>query len=146
MSSYNRVILIGRLACDVEQKATASGTVFARFRLAVDRRVRKGSDSANNADFIPIIAWDRLAEICGQYLTKGKLVAIEGRLQTRTYEVDGTKRSAFDVVADDMRMLSTRDSGSRPNNGGGYGNEFSDAAPQDAFGDDGGDDMSNIPF
>ena len=146
MSSLNRVILIGRLACDVEQKATANGVSYARFRLAVDRRARKGSEST--ADFIPIVAWDRLAEICGQYLTKGKLVAIEGRLQTRTYEAaDGSKRSAFEVVADDMRMLSTRDGGARASNDG-YSGGYNAPAPQDIYADGGDDtlDADNIPF
>ncbi|MDO5295348.1 MAG: single-stranded DNA-binding protein [bacterium] len=147
MSSLNRVILIGRLACDVEQKATPNGVAYARFRLAVDRRARKGSGE-QTADFIPIVAWDRLAEICGQYLTKGKLVAIEGRLQTRTYETaDGQKRSAFDVVADDMRMLSTKDS-SAPRANDGYAGGFGAPAPQDPYANAGDDnlDEDNIPF
>jgi len=146
MSSLNRVILIGRLACDVESKATPSGVAYARFRLAVDRRGRKGGDST--ADFIPIVAWDRLAEICSQYLTKGKLVAIEGRLQTRTYETaDGQKRSAFDVVADDMRMLSTKDSGA-PRGNDGFSGGYGAPAPQDPYANAGDDnlDEDNIPF
>lgn len=148
MSSLNRVILIGRLACDVEQKATAGGVAYARFRLAVDRRARKGSGE-QTADFIPIVAWDRLAEICGQYLTKGKLVAIEGRLQTRTYEAaDGQKRSAFDVVADDMRMLSTKDSGSAPRSSDGFGGGYNAPAPNDPYANAGDDnlDEDSIPF
>ena len=110
MSSLNRVILIGRVVAQPEMRYTTTGKAVANFRLAVDRRGR--GDGENNADFIPIVAWERLAEICGEFLTKGKLVAIEGRLQTRTYETkDGQKRSAFDIVADDMRMLSGRNEG-----------------------------------
>ena len=110
MSSLNRVILIGRVVAQPEMRYTTSGKAVANFRLAVDRRGR--GDGENNADFIPIVAWERTAEICGEFLTKGKLVAIEGRLQTRTYETkDGQKRSAFDIVADDMRMLSGRNEG-----------------------------------
>lgn len=110
MSSLNRVILIGRVVAQPELKYTPSGKAVANFRLAVDRRGR--NDGENNADFIPVVAWERLAEICGEFLSKGKLVAIEGRLQTRTYETkDGQKRSAFDIVADDMRMLSGRNEG-----------------------------------
>lgn len=107
MSSLNRIILIGRVVAAPEMRYTTSGKAVANFRLAVDRRGKN-----DEADFIPIVAWERLAEICGEFLTKGKLVAIEGRLQTRTYETkDGQKRSAFDVVADDMRMLSGRNEG-----------------------------------
>lgn len=110
MSSLNRVILIGRVVAQPEMRYTTTGKAVANFRLAVDRRGR--GDGENNADFIPIVAWERLAEICGEFLTKGKLVAIEGRLQTRTYETqDGQKRSAFDVVATEMQMLSPRGEG-----------------------------------
>lgn len=121
MSSLNRVILIGRVVGPPELRYTTNGKAVASFRIAVDRRGRK--DQENNADFIPIVAWERLAEICNEFLSKGKLVAIEGRLQTRTYETpDGQKRSAFDVVADDMRMLGGRsEDGAPPANGGGGG-------------------------
>ena len=81
MSSLNRVILIGRVVAQPEMRYTPGGKAVANFRLAVDRRGK-----SDEADFIPIVAWERLAEICGEFLTKGKLVAIEGRLQTRTYE------------------------------------------------------------
>lgn len=121
MSSLNRVILIGRVVGPPELRYTTNGKAVASFRIAVDRRGRK--DQENNADFIPIVAWERLAEICNEFLAKGKLVAIEGRLQTRTYETpDGQKRSAFDVVADDMRMLGGRGDGDgapAANGGGG---------------------------
>ena len=107
MSSLNRVILIGRVVAQPDLRYTQNGKAVANFRLAVDRRGKN-----DEADFIPIVAWERTAEICGEFLAKGKLVAIEGRLQTRTYETkDGQKRSAFDVVADDMRMLSGRNEG-----------------------------------
>ena len=107
MSSLNRIILIGRVVAQPEMRYTPSGKAVANFRLAVDRRGKN-----DEADFIPIVAWERTAEICGEFLAKGKLVAIDGRLQTRTYETkDGQKRSAFDVVADDMRMLSGRNEG-----------------------------------
>lgn len=107
MSSLNRVILIGRVVAPPEMRYTTNGKATCAFRLAVDRR---GKDAG--ADFIPIVAWERLAEVCNEFLAKGKLVAIEGRLQTRTYEAqDGQKRSAFDVVAENMQMLSSRSEG-----------------------------------
>jgi|ADurb_Cas_01_Slu_FD_contig_51_2016601_length_1296_multi_2_in_0_out_0_2 single-strand DNA-binding protein len=119
MSSLNRVILIGRVATPPELRYTTTGKAVASFRMAVDRRGRSGGES--NADFIPVVAWERLAEICNEFLTKGKLIAIEGRLQTRTYETpEGQKRSAFDVVADDMRMLGSRSEGEGGGGGGQY--------------------------
>ncbi len=119
MSSLNRVILIGRVATPPELRYTTTGKAVASFRMAVDRRGRSGGE--NNADFIPVVAWERLAEICNEFLTKGKLIAIEGRLQTRTYETpEGQKRSAFDVVADDMRMLGSRSESEGAGGGGQY--------------------------
>ena len=107
MSSLNRVVLIGRVVAPPEMRYTTNGKAVASFRLAVDRR---GKDAG--ADFIPVVAWERLAEICNEFLTKGKLIAIDGRLQTRTYEAqDGQKRTAFEVVASDMQMLSSRSEG-----------------------------------
>lgn len=106
MSSINRIILTGRLGADPEMRYTTSGKATASFRLAVDRR-QKGE-----TDWIPVVAWERLAEVCSEFLTKGKQVAIEGRLQTRTYESkDGQKRTAFEVVADNMQMLGSRSEG-----------------------------------
>ena len=156
MSSFNRVILIGRLTADVERKSTTTGKTFCTFRLAVDRRVRK-TEGVNNTDFIPIIAWEKLGDLCSTYLHKGKLVCIEGRLQTRVYEgEDGKKRSAFDVVAEDMRMLSPKSeggysggssySGGNSNYGGsGYGGYDAPAGSYDDVGDPGNLDM-DVPF
>jgi len=110
MSSLNRVVLIGRVVAPPEMRYTTSGKAVASFRLAVDRRGR--SDGENNADFIPVVAWERLAEICNEFLAKGKLIAVDGRLQTRKYETqDGQKRTAFEVVASDMQILGSRSDG-----------------------------------
>jgi len=103
LASYNKIILIGRLTADPELRYTPNGNPVANFTLAVNRR---SSKEEKEADFINIVAWQKLAEICSQYLTKGKLIMVDGRLQTRTYEAnDGTKRKVFDVVADNMQML-----------------------------------------
>ncbi len=112
MSSFNKAILVGRLTRDPEIRYTPQGTQLARFSLAVDRIRSKN----NETDFFNIVAWQKLAEICGQYLRKGKLVLIEGEIQSRRYETqDGQKRTAFEIVARNMQML-----GSRSDNGGGY--------------------------
>ena len=107
---YNRVILIGRLTKDPELRYTTNGTGVASFTLAVDRNF-KSSNGEKETDFINIIAWRNLGERCSEYLSKGKLAAVEGRLQLRNYEgQDGMKRTVAEVVADDVRFLSPRDS------------------------------------
>ncbi len=117
MASQNKIFLIGRVAVPPELRYTPSGAAVANFLLAVDRKFSKNDET----DFIPVVAWRRLAEICNEYLVKGKLVSIEGRLQTRSYETqDGQKRKAFEVVADEMQMLD-RGPGSSSGGGGGGG-------------------------
>lgn len=141
-ASLNKVILIGRLCADPECRSTQTGKKVVSFRLAVDRRSRDAQ-----ADFIPVTAWDKLAEICEKYLVKGKQVAIEGRLQTRIYEVDGQKRSAFDVVADNMVMIGSRNDNEAYQGGG--SNQYQPASqPSGGFDDNYGDveAMQDVPF
>lgn len=103
---YNKAFLIGRLVRDPETRVTASGIAVSRFTIAVDRiKKRDKSAEEQTADFIRIVCWRRLAEICGQYLKKGKLVAIEGALQIETYEKDGMTRESVEIVADNLQML-----------------------------------------
>ncbi len=102
---YNKVFLIGRLTKDPEMRVTPSGISVTRFTIAVDRIGSKKPDGEKMADFIRVVTWRRLAEICSNYLKKGKLTAIEGRLQIEEYEKDGRKRQSVEVVADNMQML-----------------------------------------
>ena len=90
----NKVILAGRLARDPEVRYTQSGKAVATLTLAVSRRFsRNASDQQPTADFIPIVAWEKLAEICGNNLIKGSQILVEGRLQLRSYDAqDGSKR------------------------------------------------------
>lgn len=106
---FNRVILIGRMTAAPQMRYTQSGKPVCSFSIAVNR-TRKVADSAQqDVDFIDIVAWQNLAEICTKYLEKGKLVCIEGRLQVRSYTAnDGSKRKAYEVVANDMQMLSPK--------------------------------------
>jgi single-strand DNA-binding protein len=107
--SVNKVILIGRLGRDPELKYTASGVPFCRFSIATDDVWNdKGSgERQERTEWHNIVAWDRLAEICNQYLTKGKQVYIEGSLQTREWDdQEGNKRKTTEVRARDMVMLS----------------------------------------
>ena len=93
--------MIGRLTRDPELKYTTNGTAVCRFSLAVQRKYNK-----DEADFFDIVTWRGLAENCANYLGKGRLVAVEGRLQTRTYEgQDGIKRKVTEIIADDVRFL-----------------------------------------
>ncbi|MDP9382169.1 MAG: single-stranded DNA-binding protein [Chloroflexota bacterium] len=107
----NRVMMIGRLGQDPEMRYTPQGTAVAQMRLAVKRRARAGSngEQREETDWFTVVAWERLAETCSQYLAKGARVYFEGRLQTRSWEgQDGQKRYATEIVASDMIMLDSR--------------------------------------
>lgn len=101
----NRVVLIGRLTKDPELRFTpGSGKAVTTFTLAVDRRFK--SQGQPEADFIPIVVWGKQAENVANYMSKGKLVGIGGRIQTRSYEAkDGTRRYVTEVVADEVQFL-----------------------------------------
>jgi single-strand DNA-binding protein len=94
-------MLIGNLATDVTVKDVAEDKRVADFLLAVDRRMKDGG-----ADFIRIVVWERQAELCGQYLAKGRRVGIEGYLRTRTWEDEGKRRRDVDVVARNVEFLT----------------------------------------
>jgi single-strand DNA-binding protein len=104
----NRVILIGRLTADPEVKYTPSGIAVGRFCLAVDRRY-KNQQGQRETDFLNIVAWRKTAELVGEYLKKGRLVAVEGQLQSRKWETkEGEKRTSYEVVADSVQFLESR--------------------------------------
>src|SRR5437899_2331297 len=106
--SVNKVILIGRLGKDPELKYTASGTPFCRFSMATDDvwNDKASGERQEKTEWHNIVVWDRLAEICNQYLTKGRLVYIEGSLQTREWDdQEGHKRKITEIRARDMVML-----------------------------------------
>jgi single-strand DNA-binding protein len=101
----NKVVLIGRLTRDPELRYTANGVAVCTFTLAVDRGF-SGRDGDNQADFIPIVTWRKIAETSGKYLAKGRLVAVAGRIQVRNYETqDGQRRYVTEVVGDEVRFL-----------------------------------------
>jgi single-strand DNA-binding protein len=102
----NRIVLIGRLTKDPESQYTPSGVALAKFSIAVDRFTKNPETGEKETDFIDIVAWRRTAEFVSQYLTKGRLVSVEGRLQIRSWVAqDGTKRRAAEVVADNVQGL-----------------------------------------
>ncbi len=110
MRSINKVILIGNLTRDPEVKQTSDGQAIATFGIATNREwVTKDSEKHSSAEFHELVAWGKLAEICGQYLKKGKLVFVEGYLKTRSWDSpDGMKKFRTEVVANDMIMLEKR--------------------------------------
>lgn len=110
----NKVILVGRLTRDPEVRYTQTGKAVASFSVAVDT----GFGENKRADFIPIVVWDKLAEVCGNNLTKGRRVLVEGRLQIRDYEKDGQKRRAAEVVAQNIEFLEPKQAVSGGNNAG----------------------------
>jgi single-strand DNA-binding protein len=137
--TINKVILVGRLGADPELKYTPSGRAFVNFNLATNA-VWKDQDGnqQERTDWHRITAWAKLAEIMGEYLKKGSLVYIEGRLQTRNYDdANGVKRYITEVVASDMEML-----GSKGQGGGASGGEV--PPPDDAEMPPGGED--DLPF
>jgi single-strand DNA-binding protein len=107
MSSINKVILIGNLGMDPETSYTPAGLAVARFSIATSDtwKDKTTGDKNSKTEWHRVVAFGKLAEICGQYLTKGKQVYIEGRLQTSSYEKDGEKRYSTDIIANEMRML-----------------------------------------
>lgn len=111
----NKVYLIGNLTRDPETRTTQSGVTVCNFSIAVNRRMR--SDGQQDADFFNIVAWRQLGELCAKYLAKGKKCAVCGSIQTRTYEAqDGSKRSAFDIIADEVEFLTPVGQGTNQGN------------------------------
>ena len=108
--SINKVTLIGRLGRDPELKYTASGTAYCRFSVATDDSWtdRSSGERQERTEWHNVVAWERLAEICGQYLAKGRQVYIEGSISSRQWEdKDGNKRTSFDIRARDMVLLGS---------------------------------------
>jgi single-strand DNA-binding protein len=103
----NKVILIGRLGADPEIRYTPSGAEVANFRIATSEMwTNKNGEKEERTEWHRIVAWRGLAKICGEYLSKGRLVYIEGKIRTRTWEdKDGNKRTTTEIEATDMKML-----------------------------------------
>ena len=122
----NKAILIGNLANDPETRTTQSGIAQCTFRLAVQRRFAN-QNGVREADFLTIVCWRQTAELCSRYLSKGRKVAVEGSIQTRSYDAqDGTKRYVTEIIADSVEFLGSRDDAAR---GGDYSAPAPAAAP-----------------
>ena len=107
----NKVILIGNLANDPEARTTQSGISQSTFRLAVQRKFAN-AQGVREADFLTVVAWRASADFCNRYLSKGRKVAVEGSIQTRSYDAqDGTKRYVTEIVADSVEALGGKSEG-----------------------------------
>lgn len=144
----NKICLIGNLVADPELRSTGSGISVCTMRIAVNRRFAN-QQGEREADFFTVVAWRGLADNCARYLTKGRKVGVTGSMQTRSYEdKQGVKRTAYEVVADDVEFLSPKGEGSG-SFGGQTGASHGYQAPSNSFDDVTGFtemDDSNLPF
>ncbi len=145
----NRVILIGRLTRDPEVRYTSSNIPVANFTLAVDRS-RKNAQGERETDFIDIVLWQKSAELAKQYLTKGRLIAVDGRLQVRTWQTkEGDNRKTYEVVGDSFNFLDKgdRQAPAAARNGGEAAPPHEDAPPPAPSGrGEGFDEEDDLPF
>ena len=119
MSDLNRVMLIGRLGKDPEQRYMPNGKAVCNFSIATSERWKKDGEKQERTEWHNVVAFDKLGEICGEYLRKGSQVFIEGKLQTRSWEdKEGVKRYTTEIRADQMVMLGGRGGDSMPRDSG----------------------------
>ena len=134
MSSFNKVILLGNLTRDPELRYTGSGTAVTKFGMAVNRRYKQGDESKEETCFVDIVVFGRQAETSSEYLSKGKLALIEGRLSYNKWEdKEGQPRSKHEVVANNVQFM--------PSGQSGRGGSSTESAPQG-----GGSENSDVPF
>jgi single-strand DNA-binding protein len=157
--SFNQVILMGNLTRDPDLRQIPSGQSVCSFSLALNRSY-KGQDGewVEATDFVDVVAWGQLGERVAQYVTKGRPVLVNGRLQSRQWEQDGQKRNKLEVIASDVTFLGGRGEGSSDNNAGDSGSNSSspESAPKskkkadkDVVIEDIGDEpinLDDIPF
>ena len=135
----NKAMVIGNLGADPEMRYTANGSAVTEFRVASTRKFKRNEESVEETEWFRVVTWNRLAEVCSQYLTKGRQVYVEGRLRTRSWEgQDGVTRYTTEVIAHEVKFLGNR-------NGGGGGDAPSAATVDDGLADDGLAD-DDLPF
>ena len=126
--SLNQVILMGNLTRDPELRQTPNGQNVCSFSLALNRSYKDGSGEWQEAtDYIDVVCWAGLAERVAQYLSKGRRALVQGRMQSRSWEQDGQKRSKVEVLANDVTFLDSRGGEQAPGGGG----DFDQSAPAD---------------
>jgi single-strand DNA-binding protein len=133
----NKVILIGNLGADPEIRYTQSGAAVANLRIATTETWKKEGEREELTEWHRVVTFGRLAEICGEYLSKGSKVYIEGRIQTRKWEDrEGNPRYTTEIVAREMKMLSPKGAGGQGGQGGGYRQEEPPVPDTPPMGDD----------
>ncbi len=116
MASFNKVLLMGNLTRDPELRFTSNGSALAKFGLAVNRKYKAGEEWKEEVCFVDITVWGKQAENCAEYLSKGRPVFIEGRLQFSSWETDdGQKRNKLEVVANTVQFLGRSEGTGKPN-------------------------------
>ncbi len=136
MTSFNKVILLGNLTRDPEVRYTPNGIAVASFAIAVNRKYKQGDETKEEVSYIDIVVFGKQAESCGQYISKGDSVLIDGRLQQRRWETEeGQKRNKIEVVAQSVNFMPKRTSG------GGQAHGHAEPPAQEAPVDEG-----DIPF
>jgi single-strand DNA-binding protein len=141
-ANINRVVLVGNLTKDPELRHTGGGTPVCSLRIAVNTRRRDESGQwADKPNYFSISVFGNQAESCAQYLSKGRPVAVDGRLEWREWEKDGVKREAVDIIADSVQFLGGRDDA-----GGGGGNQFVPAGASEGGADFPAATDDDIPF
>ncbi|MFQ5442520.1 MAG: single-stranded DNA-binding protein [Thermodesulfobacteriota bacterium] len=142
MAGVNKVILVGNLGADPEIRYTPSGTAVANLRLATsETRTNKEGQKETKTEWHRIVTFGKLAEICGEYLSKGRQIYIEGRIQTRSWEDrDGNKKYTTEIVANSMQMLGTKDQAATAAGGAGG------AKPPEAEPGPPEEEIDDIPF
>ncbi|MGC1907080.1 MAG: single-stranded DNA-binding protein [Candidatus Acidiferrum sp.] len=141
--SVNKVILVGRLGRDPETRYTGGGQAVANFSVATDETYKdKNGERQKRTEWHKIVVWGKQAEIAQQYLKKGSLIFIEGRIQSREWQdKEGQKRTSFEIVATNFRMLGGRADGAAAGAGGasrGVGDFDDQSGPEESFGGGGG--------
>lgn len=126
----NKVILMGRLTRDPEVRYTQTGKVVCQFTLAVNRPF-SNQEGQNEADFIPVVVWGKIGELCGNSLTKGQRALVDGRLQIRSYDAkDGTKRWVTEIIANGVEFIERKNSSGE----GSIGTSAAKSGDMEAFG------------
>ncbi|MBA3035488.1 MAG: single-stranded DNA-binding protein [Desulfobacterium sp.] len=146
MSGLNKVMLIGRLGKDPEIRYTTAGVAIANFTIATsdEWKDKESGDKKERTEWHRIVAFAKLGEICGEYLSKGKQIYVEGRIQTRAWDdKDGNKRYTTEIVASDVQFLDKKDSGASDRKGSNSNDAMYENSPGPVRHDSKDDD---IPF
>ena len=146
--SYNKAILVGRLTADPVTSYGQNGTMITKMTIAIDRQFKREGEQNPETDFLRVTAFGKTAEFLSKYFAKGKLVMVEGRIEVSKYQAqDGTTRYSTDIIAENVRFMETKGSGSeKPNNSRPYDNAEVITNTQDIFDGPGESEDDEAPF